>query len=117
MKAKIGNLLDNLRSDILSTLSTQMDTLQVKQKNMKLEKNMVIFCLNCKKKHPPRKCPLKSMEECEICKLSHATNSCPSLQGLKVIFQGIGEEVDKIYFMGSKKPGKPQPPTVNQGMF
>jgi hypothetical protein len=31
-KADIGNLLDNMRTDILSTLSTQMDTLQVKQK-------------------------------------------------------------------------------------
>ena len=29
-KAEIGNLLDNLRMDILSTLSAQMDTLQVK---------------------------------------------------------------------------------------
>lgn len=42
-KAEIRNLLDNLRTNILSTLSAQMDTLQEKLKHMELEKSMAIF--------------------------------------------------------------------------
>lgn len=57
------------------------------------------------------------MEEYAICELSHVTSSCPSLPGLKVFFQGIVEDVDQLYFMGSKNPWKPQPPTENQGML
>jgi len=52
-KAEIGNLLENLRMDILSTLSAQMDTLQVKKKQLDLDRTMVIFCPKCRKK--PRK--------------------------------------------------------------
>ena len=42
-KEEIGNLLYNLRTDILSTLSTQMDTLQVKKKHQELDRTMAIF--------------------------------------------------------------------------
>ena len=38
MKAEIGKLLENLRTDILSTPSAQMDTLQVKQKQLSFGK-------------------------------------------------------------------------------
>lgn len=91
-KAEIGNLLDNLRIGILSTLSTQMDTSQVKQKQLELDRTMAIFCSKCRKKHLERERPLNSIEECAICELNHATSSCPSLPGLKAIFQGTGEE-------------------------
>ena len=86
MKVEIRNLLDNLRMDILSTLSTQMDTLQVKQKQLELDRTMAIFYPMCRKKHPERECPLNSIEECAICELNHATSSCPSLPGLKAVF-------------------------------
>ena len=42
-KVEIGNLLDNLRTDILSTLSKQMETLQVKQKKLELDRTMEII--------------------------------------------------------------------------
>lgn len=87
-KAKIGNLLDSLRIDILSTLSEQMDTLQIKQQQLELERTMVVFCPTCRKKHPHRECSLNSVEECAICELKHATSSCSSLPGLKAVFQG-----------------------------
>jgi len=91
-KAEIRKLLDNLRTDILSTLLVQMDTLQVKQKLLELDRTMAIFFPKCRKKHPERECPLNSIEECAICELNHATSSCPSLPGLKALFQGTGED-------------------------
>jgi len=84
---------------------------------MELERTLAIFCSKCRKKHPQRKCPLNFVEECAICELNNPTSSFPSLLGLKAIFQGIGEEMEQMYFIGSKKPWKPQPPTGNQGMF
>ena len=117
MKAEIRNLLDNLRIDILSTLSSQMDTLQVKHKQLELDRTMAIFCPTCRKKHSYRECPLKSIEECEICELNHAKSSCPSLPGLKVVFQGTGKYMEKLYLMGSRNPWQPRPLMGNQDMY
>jgi hypothetical protein len=63
---------------------------------------MAIFCPMCRKKHPKRECPLNSIEECAICELNHATSSCPSLPGLKVVFQGTGKDMEQLYLMGSR---------------
>jgi hypothetical protein len=57
----------------------------------------------CRKKHPEREFPLNSKEECAICELNHAKSSCPSLLGLKVVFQGTGKYMEKLYLMGSRK--------------
>lgn len=81
-KAEIGKLLDNLRTDILSTLSAQMDTLQAKKKQMELEKTMAIFCPQCRKKHSLKECSLNTVELCTIYEQTHATSSCPSLPRL-----------------------------------
>ena len=78
---------------------------------------MVIFIPKCRKKHPQRECPLNSVEKCTICELNHATSSCPSLPGLKVVFQRTGEEMETLYFMGPKKPWQPRSSMGNQGMF
>ena len=106
-KAEIGNLLDNMRTNILSTLSTRMDTLQVKHKQLELDRTMVIFCPTCRKKHPERECPLNSIEEFAICELNHATSSCPSILGLKAVFQGTGKDMEQLYLMGSRNPWQP----------
>jgi len=78
---------------------------------------MVVFFPTCRKKHPQRECPLNSIEECAICELNHVKSSCPSLLGLKVVFQGTSEEMEQLYFMGPKKRWKPWSLMGNQGMF
>jgi len=42
-RAKVGNILENFKTDILSTLTTQLDVLQVKQKQAEAEQSLVIF--------------------------------------------------------------------------
>jgi hypothetical protein len=37
MRAEVGNLLENFKIDILSTLNTQLDVLQAKQKKVEAE--------------------------------------------------------------------------------
>ena len=116
-KVEVGNLLDNLKTDILSTLSTQMVTLQVKQKQLELDRTMAIFCPKCKKNHLEREFPLNSIEKCDICELNHVTSSFPSLSGLKVVFEGVGEDTEKLYLMGARKSWQLRPPMRNQGMY
>lgn len=84
---------------------------------MELERTLAIFFSKCRKKHPKREFPLNSVEECAICELNNPKISCPSLLGLKEIFEGIGEEIKQMYFMGSKNPWKPWTPTRKQGSF
>lgn len=94
-----------------------MYTLQVKQKQLELDRTMAIFCTKCRKKHLERECPLNSIEECAICELNHATGSFPSLPISKVVFQGIGVDMEQLYLMGSRKPWQPWPMMGNQGMY
>lgn len=94
--AEIGNLFDNLRTNILSTLSSQLDTLQAKHKQMELEKTMAIFYPQCRKKHPLKEFPLNTVETFAICEQIHSTRSCSSLPGKKAIFQGTNEEIDNM---------------------
>jgi len=61
---------------------------------MELARTLAIFFSKCRKKHPQRQCPLKSLKECAIYELNNPTISCPSLLGLKAIFEGIGEEME-----------------------
>jgi hypothetical protein len=65
-RAEIGNLLENFKTEMINSFASQMDTLQVKQKQAESEQALCIFYLNCRKKHPPRECPLNSVQVCLI---------------------------------------------------
>jgi hypothetical protein len=82
-RVEIGNLLENFKTEMINSFSSQIDTLQVKKKQEESEQALCIFYLKCRKKHPPRECPLNSVHICLICELDHATNQCPYLPGVK----------------------------------
>jgi hypothetical protein len=67
--AKLANLSEDFKTDILSSLASQSDSLQVKQKQAEVEKALSIFCPWCRKKHPLRECPLDNIEICSICEI------------------------------------------------
>jgi len=60
-REKIGNLLENFKTDILGMLTTQLDVMQAKQKQMEVEQNLAIFCPRCRKKHSHKECPLDAV--------------------------------------------------------
>jgi hypothetical protein len=66
-RAEVGNLLENFKTDILSTLTTQLDVLQAKQKKIEAEQTLAIFFHRCRRKHGPRDCPLDAVWVCAIC--------------------------------------------------
>ena len=50
-RVELGNLLENFKTDILGTLTTQLDIVQAKQKQMEAEQNLAIFFPRCRRKH------------------------------------------------------------------
>jgi len=90
-RAKIGNMLDEFKIDILGSLSEQLDTLKIQNKQKTEADALAIFCPKCrqKKKHALRECPLdvKIVETCIICSENHETKGFPSIPGLKAVFQ------------------------------
>jgi hypothetical protein len=70
---EIGNLLENFKTNILSTLTTQLDVLQVKKKQAEAEQSLAIFCPRCRRKHRLRECPLDVIQTYAICAKDHVT--------------------------------------------
>ena len=88
-RAEIGNMLDEFKTDILGSLSEQIDTLKLQNKQKDETNALTIFCPKCINKHSLRECPLdaKFIETCVIFLENHETKSFPSIPGLKVYFQ------------------------------
>ena len=57
-RAEIGSLLENFKTDLLSTLGTQVDVLKAKKRKEEQDEALAIFCPKCRQKHPLRECPL-----------------------------------------------------------
>ena len=81
-RVELGNLLENFKTNLLSTLSSQIDTLQVKKKEEK-EPILSIYCSKCRNKHPLRDCSLDSIQFCGFCLETHSVAHCPTLQAMK----------------------------------
>jgi hypothetical protein len=51
-RVEIGNLLEDFKTEMLSSFASQMDTLQIKKKQAEVEATLSIFCSQCRDKHP-----------------------------------------------------------------
>jgi hypothetical protein len=80
-------------------MNSQLDVLQVKQKQREEEQSLAIFFPRCRRKHGSRECPLEIIWTCAICAKYHATEQCPSLPGLKFVFKEAEEETKPVYLM------------------
>lgn len=84
---ELGNMLENFKTNIFSSLASQIDALQTRQKHVDLEKAMAIFFLKCRQKHPLKECPLNNVDLYGLCEHKHTTKDCLSLLGLKVVYK------------------------------
>lgn len=75
---------------------------------------LILFCLNCQKKHPLRECEMNNINLCKICELEHSTGQCPELLILKVVHRELSESVQSSYFITPRRPWQPQPPSMSQ---
>lgn len=104
---EIGNLLENFKTDILGTLTTQLDILQAKQKQMEAEQNLAIFYPICRKKHSHKECPLDAVQTCAICTKYHSTESYPSLPGLKEVYKEAEEDPESVHLLNQRHQWQP----------
>jgi hypothetical protein len=59
--------LENFKTDLLSTLGSQIDTLKAKKKQEEKNESLAVFFHRCKKKHPNIYFPLDNIQVCGIC--------------------------------------------------
>jgi hypothetical protein len=103
-KAEIGNLLENFKTELMGTLSSQFDAFNTKKRQEEENAALAIFCPDCRKRHPKNECPLKSIQICRICAEKHATKDCPSLPGLKAVYQEDNEASKTLYNIAPRRP-------------
>ena len=114
-RAEIGNLLEEFKTDLLSTLGTQIDTLKAKKRQEEEDQMMAIFCPNWQKKHALKDYPLENIQVCSFCTENHDIfhySKVKILQNCNVV---ANTDMENVYFMGEKRPWQPKPPP--QGMF
>eukprot|EP00253_Pinus_taeda_P003396 PITA_03396 len=106
-------MLDEFKTDILESLSEQLDTLKIHNKQKAEAEALAIFCPKCRKKHGLRECPLdaKVVETCVICSENHETKDCPSIPALKAVFQEDPNTIESLCFV-ARRPWQGQ---QNQG--
>ena len=92
-------MLEDFKSDMLHTFALQMDIIQVKRKQEEADRALAIFYPRCTQKHPRNECSLNVIKVCLVCEENHATEKCPSLPGLKFIYQGEEEMPEKLCFI------------------
>ena len=108
-----GNLLENFKIDMMSSISLYLDVMI--EKNKKLAKYLVlgVFFLNCIKKHSLREFPLDKVEVFVLCDLEHDTKYFPSLPKVKAVFQASTMVMDQTCFLSQKKAWPPHIPCMN----
>jgi len=82
-------MLEDFKSEMLQTLAMQINTLHIKRKQGEAERALAIFFPRCTRRHPRNECPLNSIEVCLVYEENHVTDKCPSLPGLKAVYQGV----------------------------
>jgi hypothetical protein len=115
-KDNIGNLFENFKTDIISSLSSKIDFLHIKRKEV-VDKAMVVFFPMCRENHPLSEFPRDIINICGIFDLDHPTKDCPSLPGLKVVYKGGKYATSSLNAMETQRQWKPQTTTMIENFF
>jgi len=87
-REELGNLLENFKTDILTTLGSQIDTLKDKRKQEEQNEALGVFCHQYEKKNPPKYCPFGNIQVYFICVENNSMENCPSFPRLKLVYKG-----------------------------
>jgi len=100
-------MLEDFKSEMLHTLSLQMDTMQIKRKKEEEERGLVFFFPRCTRRHPRNECPMNLIDIYLVSKENHSIDNCPSLPGLKFVYQGIEGVTKKLCYINQRRPQGP----------
>lgn len=103
-RAELGNLFEDFKTDLLSTLGNQIDTLKTKKRQDEQEKELSIFCPKCRRKHALKECLLYNVQICGFCTENHDTKDCTKMNILQNYNLEANAEMENMYFMGARRP-------------
>jgi len=109
IEGEIGNMWEDVKSEMRQFLAMQMDALQIQKKQEKAKRALAIFCPRCTRKRPRNECPLHSIEVCFFCEEDHPMNQCPSFPRLKDAYQRAKGVTESLYHMNQRRPNGPIP--------
>ena len=101
-RTELGNLLEKFKTNILGTLSSQINSMNIKNKFE--DEALTIFCSICKKRNPLKNCPLNVVSLCGLCAKEHETYSYHALPGLHAIYKGACEPAAQAMQGAQKRP-------------
>lgn len=73
-------MLEEFKTDLLSTLGTQIDTLKAKKRQEEEDQMLAIFCPKCWKKHALNDWPLEIIQVFAFCTENHDIFHCPKVK-------------------------------------
>ena len=82
---EIGNLLENFKTEMMTSISSEIDVLRENQKQVVEDLTLGVFFPRCRKNHPLKEFPLDKVEVCQLCEMNHDTKECPSLPQVKAV--------------------------------
>jgi hypothetical protein len=96
-RIELGKLLENFKTYILGTISSQLDTLKIKKKQEEENTTLTIFCAQCRKRHPLRECPLNNVKFCAICVDNHDTKVSPHCWDFKLFIKEVMGQLSHLF--------------------
>jgi len=96
IKGEIVNMLEDFKSEMLQTLALQLETMNIKRKQEEAERALAILCPRCTRRHPRNECPLNCIDIYSFYEEIHSRDKCPSLPGLKVVYQGDKGVIEQL---------------------
>ena len=63
-QVEIGNILENFKTEMMSSISSKIDVLRAKQKQAVEDLTLGIFFPKCRKNQPMKECSLEKVEVC-----------------------------------------------------
>ena len=98
-RVEIGNLLKKFKTEMMSSISSEIDVLRTKQKQAVEDLTLGVFFPKCRKRHPLKEFPVNKVEVCHLCGLNHDTQDFPSLPQVKEVLQESAMNVEPTYFI------------------
>lgn len=113
-RVELGNLLENFKTDLISTIGSQIDTLKSRKRQEEKNEVLSIFCPKCRNKHPLNECPFDIIDVYGICAKIHLMKNFPKIEKLKAINKKEGETKKSIYYVAPpRSPSQPKPTVMS----